>query len=83
MCCKHVPDAKVLIRSECCRRFFECSACHDEHFGAESARPHEFRAAEQLVFKCMACEQPFRKIMHGFAVEDEACPHCSAQYFRR
>ena len=68
--CKHVPNAQVSIRAECCGRWYDCPLCHDEKEG------HTFMLKNEVVFACKVCNQAFRKNMQQFEEHDECCPHC-------
>ena len=68
--CKHVPNAQVSIRAECCGHWYDCPLCHDEKEG------HTFTLKNEVVFACKVCKQAFRKDMQQFEEHDECCPHC-------
>ena len=68
--CKHVPNAQVSIRAECCGHWYDCPLCHDEKEG------HTFMLKNEVVFACKVCKQAFRKDMQQFEEHDECCPHC-------
>ncbi|KAI7861523.1 CHY zinc finger-domain-containing protein [Spinellus fusiger] len=72
--CKHVLNAQVAIRAQCCRKWYDCSECHAE--GSD----HPLRKTDEMVFACKKCKKVFRKDMTDYEAEDEFCPHCDNQY---
>ncbi|KAF2673890.1 hypothetical protein BT63DRAFT_410841 [Microthyrium microscopicum] len=72
--CKHVLNAQVAIRSPCCRKWFDCAACHAE------SETHELQKAIEMVFACKKCKKCFRKDAAEFDEADEFCPHCDNHF---
>ncbi|KAI8139687.1 hypothetical protein BJV82DRAFT_563494 [Fennellomyces sp. T-0311] len=72
--CKHILNAQVAIRAQCCRRWFDCSECHAE------VADHPLRKTDEMVFACKKCKKAFRKDMRDYEEEDEYCPHCDNHY---
>ncbi|KAI8391619.1 uncharacterized protein BYT42DRAFT_557500 [Radiomyces spectabilis] len=72
--CKHVLNAQVAIRAQCCRRWFDCAECHAE------VSDHPLRKTDEMVFACKKCKKVFRKDMTDYEDEDEFCPHCDNHY---
>ncbi|KXN67177.1 hypothetical protein CONCODRAFT_87117 [Conidiobolus coronatus NRRL 28638] len=72
--CKHIRNAQVSIRSQCCRQWFDCSQCHSEQ------TDHKLRKTFELVFACKACKKVFRKDSRDLDETDEYCPHCDNHY---
>ncbi|KAI9252401.1 hypothetical protein BDA99DRAFT_548399 [Phascolomyces articulosus] len=72
--CKHILNAQVAIRAQCCRRWFDCSECHAE------VSDHPLRKTDEMVFACKKCKKAFRKDMRDYEEEDEYCPHCDNHY---
>ncbi|KAL7749056.1 hypothetical protein RI367_005460 [Sorochytrium milnesiophthora] len=72
--CKHVLNAQVSIRAQCCRRWFDCPECHAE------VSDHPLRRTMEMVFACKKCKKTFRKDMENYEEQDEFCPHCDNQY---
>ncbi|GAM83974.1 hypothetical protein ANO11243_019640 [Dothideomycetidae sp. 11243] len=72
--CKHILNAQVAIRSPCCRKWFDCSACHAEQ------EDHTLKQAMEMVFACKKCKKAFRKDMNEFEESDEFCPHCDNHF---
>lgn len=74
--CKHILNAQVAIRSICCKRWFDCAECHEEHAS------HPLRKSDEMTFACKKCRKCFRRDVHEFE-EDEAaqyCPHCDNHF---
>ncbi|KAI9306931.1 hypothetical protein BJ944DRAFT_262737 [Cunninghamella echinulata] len=72
--CKHILNAQVSIRAQCCRKWFDCSECHKE------VSDHPLRKADEMIFACKKCKKAFRKNMKDYEEEDEYCPHCDNHY---
>ncbi|KAL0078910.1 hypothetical protein J3Q64DRAFT_1456912 [Phycomyces blakesleeanus] len=72
--CKHVLNAQVSIRAQCCKKWYDCAECHAEH------SDHALRKTDEMVFGCKKCKKVFRKDMTDYEEEDEFCPHCDNQY---
>ncbi|KAJ1731623.1 hypothetical protein LPJ61_002445 [Coemansia biformis] len=72
--CKHILNAQVSIRAPCCKKWYDCSACH-----AEKER-HPLLKASEMAFMCKKCKKAFRKDMGDYEDEDEYCPHCDNHY---
>ncbi|KAI9228638.1 MAG: hypothetical protein DHS80DRAFT_27199 [Piptocephalis tieghemiana] len=72
--CKHILNAQVSVRSQCCRQWFDCPECH------EDVADHPLRKVTEMVFACKKCKKVFRKDMAEFDETDEYCPHCDNHY---
>ncbi|ORY89938.1 hypothetical protein BCR43DRAFT_448032 [Syncephalastrum racemosum] len=72
--CKHILNAQVAIRAQCCRRWFDCAECH------AAVSDHPLRKTDEMVFACKKCKKTFRKDMRDYEEEDEFCPHCDNHY---
>ncbi|KAJ2845110.1 hypothetical protein IWW36_004922 [Coemansia brasiliensis] len=72
--CKHILNAQVSIRAQCCRKWFDCPECHAENSN------HELKKTNEMVFLCKKCKKAFRKDMNDYEEEDEFCPHCDNHY---
>ncbi|KAJ3373628.1 hypothetical protein GGF31_000472 [Allomyces arbusculus] len=72
--CKHVLNAQVSIRAQCCRRWFDCPECHAE------VSDHPLKRVTEMVFGCKKCKKVFRKDMADYDEQDEFCPYCDNQY---
>ncbi|CAO3652854.1 unnamed protein product [Cunninghamella echinulata] len=72
--CKHILNAQVSIRAQCCRKWFDCSECHKE------VSDYPLRKADEMIFACKKCKKAFRKNMKDYEEEDEYCPHCDNHY---
>ena len=73
-CSKHILNAQVSIRSPCCRKWFDCAACHAEQ------EDHTLKQTMEMVFACKKCKKAFRKDMNEFDDSDEYCPHCDNHF---
>ncbi|KAF2075609.1 hypothetical protein CYY_003077 [Polysphondylium violaceum] len=73
--CKHILNAQVSIRAQCCKKWFDCSQCHREE------SDHEIAKSDEIVFACKKCKKCFRKYMSQFEESDEYCPHCDNHYY--
>ncbi len=79
--CKHILNVQAAIRSPCCKKWFDCSDCHNE------ASDHILKKSTDMVFACKLCKKVFRKDMLLFEgtslihIEaDEFCPYCDNRY---
>ena len=72
--CKHILNVQAAIRAPCCKKWFDCSDCHNE------ASDHELKKTIEMVFACKICKKVFRKDMLSFEEADEYCPHCDNKY---
>ncbi|KAI9188038.1 hypothetical protein H9P43_002429 [Blastocladiella emersonii ATCC 22665] len=72
--CKHILNAQVSVRAQCCRRWFDCPECHEE------VSDHPLRRTTEMVFACKKCKKVFRKDLGSLEEQDEFCPHCDNQY---
>ena len=72
--CKHVLNAQVSIRANCCKEWFDCPECHRE------VMSHELRKAVELAMACKKCKKVFYKDMSEFDETDEYCPYCDNHY---
>ena len=68
--CKHVINAEVYIQSPCCRKWFECSECHDENC------THPFKFSSELRFCCKQCRTCFSRKFKFFSEADKQCSVC-------
>ncbi|KAH9464163.1 hypothetical protein MJO28_002202 [Puccinia striiformis f. sp. tritici] len=73
--CKHILNAQVSIRAQCCRKWFDCAECH-----VEQEPDHKLFKSTEMVMMCKKCKKPFRKIVEEFEESDEYCPHCDNHY---
>ncbi|KJR82365.1 zinc finger protein [Sporothrix schenckii 1099-18] len=72
--CKHILNAQVSIRSPCCRKWFDCSECHQE------TEDHALLQRFEMIFACKKCKKCFRKDAREFEDSDEYCPHCDNHF---
>ncbi|KAJ1975325.1 hypothetical protein H4R34_004380 [Dimargaris verticillata] len=72
--CKHVLNAQVSIRAQCCKKWFDCAECHAEK------SDHALRKTNDMVFACKKCKKVFRKDITDYDESDEYCPHCDNHY---
>lgn len=64
----------MAIRSPCCRKWFECAACHAEQ------ETHPLKQQFEMTFACKKCRKCFRKDARDFEEADEYCPHCDNHF---
>ena len=76
-CSKHILNAQASIRAPCCKKWFDCAACHAEQ------EAHPLARTVEMVFLCKKCKKAFRKDMAAYEESDEYCPHCDNHYVRR
>jgi uncharacterized CHY-type Zn-finger protein len=72
--CKHILNVQAAIRAPCCKKWFDCSECHNE------VEDHEIKKTTEMVFACKKCKKAFRKDMLTFEEADEYCPFCDNKY---
>eukprot|EP00917_Polyrhabdina_sp_WS-2016_P024965 GHVP01053840.1.p1 GENE.GHVP01053840.1~~GHVP01053840.1.p1 ORF type:complete len:110 (+),score=14.93 GHVP01053840.1:2-331(+) len=72
--CKHILNAQVSIRAQCCKAWYDCPDCHNEN------NDHEISKSLLLTMACKKCKKVFRKDMGDFDENDEYCPHCDNHY---
>jgi hypothetical protein len=63
--CKHILNVQAAIRAPCCKKWFDCSECHNE------ASDHELKKTVEMVFACKVCKKVFRKDMLLFEGNSE------------
>ncbi|PLW06769.1 hypothetical protein PCANC_12543 [Puccinia coronata f. sp. avenae] len=73
--CKHILNAQVSIRAQCCRKWFDCAECH-----VEQQPDHKLFKSSEMVMMCKKCKKAFRKVVDEFEESDEYCPHCDNHY---
>eukprot|EP00276_Gloeochaete_wittrockiana_P024624 CAMPEP_0184366156 /NCGR_PEP_ID=MMETSP1089-20130417/152379_1 /TAXON_ID=38269 ORGANISM="Gloeochaete wittrockiana, Strain SAG46.84" /NCGR_SAMPLE_ID=MMETSP1089 /ASSEMBLY_ACC=CAM_ASM_000445 /LENGTH=126 /DNA_ID=CAMNT_0026707647 /DNA_START=9 /DNA_END=389 /DNA_ORIENTATION=- len=73
--CKHILNAQVSIRAPCCRKWYDCAACH------EILADHPLKKHFEMVFACKKCKHVFRKDTREWDEADEFCPHCDNHYW--
>jgi uncharacterized CHY-type Zn-finger protein len=67
--CKHILNAQVQIRAQCCKKWYDCPECHMEN------EDHEIMKAPEIILACKKCKKVFRKdLMNEFDECDEYCP---------
>merc|ERR1719272_1777390 len=69
-------NAQVQLRAPCCKKWFDCPECHEEHWGDD----HELMKAMEFVMMCKKCKKAFRKDVTEFEDADEYCPNCDNHY---
>ncbi|KAG5366563.1 hypothetical protein CJU89_0996 [Yarrowia sp. B02] len=72
--CKHITNAQVAIRTQCCRKWYDCPQCHEE------AEDHGLRKTTEMTFACKKCRKAFRKDLTDFDEADSFCPHCDNNF---
>mmetsp|Transcript_18554 Transcript_18554/g.27651 ORF Transcript_18554/g.27651 Transcript_18554/m.27651 type:complete len:158 (-) Transcript_18554:87-560(-) len=73
--CKHVTNAQVSIRAPCCKKWFDCSKCHNE------SADHSLKKQWTMTLACKKCRKCFRLDMQDFDPEtDEYCPSCDNHF---
>lgn len=72
--CKHILNAKCFVQAPCCKRWFECSECHDE------VSTHPFQFIQRLRFTCKECRRCFPRDFGIFSESDKLCDHCKARW---
>ena len=58
--CKHILNVQAAIRAPCCKKWFDCSDCHNE------MSDHELKKTTEMTFACKICKKVFRKDMLMF-----------------
>lgn len=72
--CKHILNVQAAIRSQCCKKWYDCSECHDQ------VNDHKIKKTTDMIFACKKCKKVFRKDMLTFEEADEHCPFCDNKY---
>eukprot|EP00357_Protocruzia_adherens_P037512 CAMPEP_0114996564 /NCGR_PEP_ID=MMETSP0216-20121206/14392_1 /TAXON_ID=223996 /ORGANISM="Protocruzia adherens, Strain Boccale" /LENGTH=121 /DNA_ID=CAMNT_0002360805 /DNA_START=198 /DNA_END=563 /DNA_ORIENTATION=+ len=73
--CKHILNAQVAIRAQCCKKWVDCAECHAE------IADHELLKTPEMVFACKKCKKVFRKDLGEFEESDEYCPRCDNHFY--
>jgi len=73
--CKHILNAQVQLRAQCCKRWFDCAECHQE------VSDHPILKTNELVFGCKKCRKVFRKDATQWEEADEFCPGCDNHFY--
>ncbi|VVT56387.1 uncharacterized protein SAPINGB_P005031 [Magnusiomyces paraingens] len=73
--CKHILNAQVSIRTQCCRKWYDCPQCHLEN------EDHPLKKTLDLTMICKKCKKAFRKDLTDFDEADQFCPYCDNEYF--
>eukprot|EP01094_Clydonella_sp_ATCC50884_P017934 TRINITY_DN3216_c0_g1_i1.p1 TRINITY_DN3216_c0_g1~~TRINITY_DN3216_c0_g1_i1.p1 ORF type:complete len:116 (-),score=42.30 TRINITY_DN3216_c0_g1_i1:71-418(-) len=73
--CKHILNAQVSIRANCCRKWYDCAQCHAE------AQDHDIKKQWEMTFGCKKCRNVFKKDMRDFDEADEYCPKCDNHFY--
>lgn len=68
--CKHILNSQVYFQSPCCKKWFECTECHDEMCD------HKYKYSPILRFTCKNCRSCFDRNFNHFSVKDKACSIC-------
>ncbi|PVU97005.1 hypothetical protein BB561_000832 [Smittium simulii] len=77
---KHFPEAwlyffvSVSIRAPCCKKWYDCPACHEE------ASDHPLLKLGEVVMACKKCKKVFRITPEDLEDSDEYCPHCDNHF---
>ena len=68
--CKHILNAQVQVRAQCCKKWFDCPVCHLE------VEDHEILRVPEIILACKKCKKVFRKDLSTteFDDADEYCP---------
>ena len=74
--CKHILNAQVQIRAQCCKLWFDCAECHAEQ------QDHEIFKSPEIIMACKKCKKVFRKDMSEFDDADEYCPRYNFTFFK-
>ncbi|CAN6629931.1 hypothetical protein TRVA0_012S01860 [Trichomonascus vanleenenianus] len=72
--CKHILNAQVSVRTQCCRKWYDCPTCHEEN------EDHPLRKTIDMTFVCKKCKKAFRKDLSDFDESDSFCPHCDNEF---
>ncbi|CDW91479.1 chy zinc finger domain-containing protein [Stylonychia lemnae] len=73
--CKHILNAQVQVRAQCCKLWFDCPECHAE------SQDHDIERSMEIILACKKCRKVFRKDMNNDNDEsDEYCPRCDNHY---
>jgi uncharacterized CHY-type Zn-finger protein len=62
--CKHILNVQVSIRTPCCKKWYDCSECHDE------AETHPIKKSREMTMACKVCKKVFRKDVLEFEEQD-------------
>jgi uncharacterized CHY-type Zn-finger protein len=69
--CKHVLNSQVYFQAKCCKKWFECTECHDEN------SDHKYQFSSQLRFTCKSCRACFDRNFKHFSDRDKCCSVCA------
>ncbi|ODQ65773.1 zinc finger protein [Nadsonia fulvescens var. elongata DSM 6958] len=72
--CKHFKNAQVSVRTQCCRKWYDCPECHLEN------EDHSLVKTLEVTFICKKCKKAFRKDLTDFDESDQFCPHCDNEF---
>jgi uncharacterized CHY-type Zn-finger protein len=73
--CRHVLNSQVYFQSPCCKKWFECTECHDEN-----SPSHSFKFAQSLKFVCKKCKSCFSRSFKHFSEKDKLCSVCGVRW---
>lgn len=68
--CKHILNAMVYFKTDCCAEWFECSECHDEQ------KTHTFQIGKFVKMTCKSCRKVFDRDLNMFTQQDNFCSVC-------
>ncbi|MBC7723599.1 MAG: hypothetical protein H7146_02480 [Burkholderiaceae bacterium] len=74
----HSPADVVAIRFACCREYYSCFECHEEHAGHAAERWPAAQWTEDAVL-CGVCRAEL-SIAEYLASPGSACPRCGAAF---
>lgn len=57
--CKHILNAQVSVRAQCCHRWFDCPECHTEQMRLDKDI-HPLLKTADIVMACKKCKKVFR-----------------------
>ncbi|CDO52305.1 conserved hypothetical protein [Geotrichum candidum] len=72
--CQHFTNAQVSIRTQCCRKWYDCPQCHEEN------EDHPLKKTFDITMICKKCRKAFRKDLSDFDETDQFCPNCDNEY---
>ncbi len=72
--CKHILNSQVYFQSPCCKKWFECTECHDENCD------HRYVFSSTLRFTCKNCRACFDRNFKHFSERDKSCSLCGARW---
>lgn len=77
--CKHYHSERdiVAIQFRCCKQYYGCYYCHEEHAGHE-AEVWEVDAEETSAILCGACGMEMS--ISAYLGSGSLCPNCSASF---